>query len=115
MLFRFDLDVQIVTGEGKCLAVQRKTVHRRGAEHAEKSQALVGGLHLPELHFEPEEPFLARRCRTISNKTTAAATETFSDGTLPNIGIETRKSHLRFTRSWSPLPSPPRTSAQSML
>ncbi len=39
---------------------------------------------------------------------TPAATDTFSDGTLPSIGMETRKSHFLATRSWTPLPSDPR-------
>src|ERR1039458_1717917 len=115
MLLWLDLNIQIVISEGECLAVERKTIHHRGTEHTEKTQALINGLHFGELHFASEEPFLARLCRTISNRTTAAATETFSDGTLPSIGIETRKSHFLFTRSCNPLPSPPRTSAQSML
>src|SRR5713101_906286 len=57
----------------------------------------------------------ARRWRTISYITTPAATETFKEGTLPSMGMETRKSHLRRTRSCSPLPSAPRIRAQSML
>src|SRR5712692_8227731 len=55
----------------------------------------------------------ARRWRTISYMTTPAATETFKEGTLPSMGMETRKSHLRRTRSCSPLPSAPRIRAQS--
>ena len=44
-----------------------------------------------------------------------AATETFNEGTLPNIGIDTRKSHFLRTRSWTPLPSAPSTMPQSIL
>src|SRR5271167_4766994 len=115
MLFRVDLNLQVVIGEGEGLAVQRKAIHHRGTEDTEDTQALVNGLHFGGLHFASGEPCLARRCRTISNNTTAAATETFSDGTLPSIGMETTKSHFLLTRSCSPLPSPPSTSAQSML
>src|SRR5581483_2609403 len=56
-----------------------------------------------------------RRCRTTSYSTTPAATDTFNDGTFPNIGIETRKSHFFFTKSWTPLPSAPSTIAQFIL
>src|SRR5580704_3696765 len=48
-----------------------------------------------------------RLCRTISYNTTPAATDTFSEGTFPSIGIETRKSQCLRTRSCTPLPSAP--------
>ena len=106
VLFRLNLQAQIVVGEAKRLAVERA-----GRRRTKKQQTQEGET---ELHFLLDAP-CACRCRTISYKTTAAATETLSDGTLPSIGIETRKSHFRFTRSCSPLPSPPSTKAQSIL
>src|SRR5580658_7185762 len=130
MLFRLDLNVEVVVGDAECLAVERKTIHHRGTEDTENAKnppnrfhfaGFVAELHfvsnfiLHPLHLACWDATRARRCRTISYSTTAAATETFSDGTFPSIGIETRKSHFRFTRSCRPLPSPPRTRAQSML
>src|SRR5215467_13638473 len=55
-----------------------------------------------------------RRCRATSYITMAAATETFNDGTLPSMGMETRKSHFLRTCSCNPRPSAPSTSAQSI-
>ena len=49
----------------------------------------------------------ARRWRATSYITTAPATETFSEGTWPSMGMETRKSQRLRTRSCSPLPSAP--------
>ena len=37
---------------------------------------------------------LILRWRTISYNMTPAATDTFSDGTFPSMGMETRKSHF---------------------
>src|ERR1700683_2338793 len=106
----FDADVQIVAGESKCFPVDSEGVHRGDAEN-QKIKTQVA-----RLHFAPVGSLsFMRRCRTISYITTAPATDTFSEGTFPSIGIETRKSHFFFTRSCSPLPSAPRTSAQSML
>ena len=42
------------------------------------------------MHPQP----LILRWRTISYNMTPAATDTFSDGTFPSMGIETRKSHF---------------------
>ena len=44
-------------------------------------------------------------CRSASYITTAPATDTFSDDTLPAIGIRSRWSQVFFTRSCSPAPS----------
>ncbi len=41
----------------------------------------------------------ARRCRIASYITTAPATDTFSELTLPAIGMRSRKSQVRLTRS----------------
>ena len=54
-------------------------------------------------------------CRTISYSMTPAATETFRDDILPSMGMDTRKSHFFFTKSWTPLPSAPSTIPQSIL
>src|SRR4030081_2988461 len=91
-------------------AIERNRIRDRLPEKATKAELLK-----KRLHCLSEDVFPFRRWRTISYSTTAAATETFSDGTLPSIGIETRKSHFLFTRSCRPLPSAPSTSAQSML
>src|ERR1700722_1946887 len=115
MLFRLDLHIEIVIGEAERLTVQREAIQRGGTEGTQKTEKPDGRLQGAGFHFDSAEPCFARLCLTISYRTTAAATETFSDGTLPSMGIETRKSHFLFTRSCSPLPSPPRTSAQSML
>src|ERR1700722_10250169 len=119
MLSGFDTNIQVVMGNSEGFAIESKCVHHRGTEDTEKRKTQK------QLHFLPEDACLfcappcaatlLRRCRTISYITTAPATETFSDGTFPSIGIETRKSHFLFTRSCSPLPSAPRTRAQSML
>ena len=50
-----------------------------------------------EIHFAFAAFVL--RWRTISYNMTPAATDTFSDGTFPSMGIETRKSHFLATRS----------------
>jgi hypothetical protein len=46
MLFGIDLDVQIVTGEGKRLAIESKTIRCGGVEQAKKNQALRYRIHL---------------------------------------------------------------------
>src|ERR1700730_3274960 len=110
MLLRVDLNIEIVVGERKGLAVEGESVPHRDTEGQEEAK-----VHDSKIHFSPEELSRARLCLTISYSTTAAATETFRDDTLPSMGIETRKSHFLFTKSCRPLPSAPRTSAQSML
>src|SRR5579863_591831 len=115
MLLGLDLKVEIVIRDREGFPIQRESADRRGTQQTQEAQWLQPRLYFGELHFSSDERRPARRCLTISYKTTAAATETFSDGTFPSIGIETRKSHLRFTRSCRPLPSPPITSAQSIL
>src|SRR5262249_49018543 len=55
-----------------------------------------------------------RRCRATSYIITPPATETFREGTLPIMGIETTKSHFRRTKSCNPAPSAPSTMAQFM-
>src|SRR5215469_6060331 len=114
MLLCVNQQVQIVVRERKCLTIQCETANRT-TEETENTEGLGKSLQNWELHFLFDATSLMRRCLTISYKTTAAATETFREGTLPSIGIDTRKSHLRFTRSCRPLPSPPSTRAVSML
>src|SRR6266478_3568049 len=53
--------------------------------------------------------YLAFRCRTASNNTTPAATETFNDFTGPTVGSDTTKSQRFRVSSCNPLPSPPST------
>ena len=53
----------------------------------------------------------ALRWRRASKSSTAAATETFSEPTLPASGIETVASHVRRTSGRTPFPSAPKTSA----
>src|SRR5271166_5792283 len=101
MLFRFHPQIQIVIRESESFAIEGQRRQNQTTENTE-------GTKEPHADFFP-------RWRTTSYNITPAATETFSDGTLPSIGIETRKSHFRATRSWRPLPSAPRTMAQSML
>src|SRR5690348_790338 len=105
LLRGLEVHAQIVLREGQRLALDREgpLTTTEDAENAEKFFHLSLGA------------CFARRWRATSYITTPAATETLSDGTLPAIGMETRKSHLRRTRSCRPLPSAPRTSAQSML
>src|SRR5271168_910251 len=122
LLHRLDPDVQVVAGEGKRLAIEGKSISRTSTEEAEQAKMQTAQLHCP-----PEDASwlvcaslvcvraCPRLCRTISYITTAPATDTFSEDTFPSIGIETRKSHFFLTRSCRPLPSAPRTSAQSML
>gem|GEM_PF-7107847 len=50
-----------------------------------------------------------RRWRMASYMTTAPATETLSELTLPAMGMRRRWSQVRLTRSCSPEPSLPRT------
>src|SRR6185312_7590301 len=50
-----------------------------------------------------------RRWRAASYITTAPATETLSEETLPAMGMRSKWSQVRFTRSCSPEPSLPRT------
>src|SRR5581483_2030424 len=105
--------LQIVMREGKSLAIQGKQPRRKKKKAAINKYAEK--LH-PVDRFEfCLVPALARRCLAISYSTTPAATETLSDGTEPSIGMETRKSQFLRTCSCRPLPSAPRTSAQSML
>ena len=52
-----------------------------------------------------------RRCRTASNSTMPAATDTFRLSTCPRIGIDTSQSHRSRTSRRSPVPSAPSTSA----
>jgi hypothetical protein len=54
-----------------------------------------------------------RRWRRASYMTTAPATETLSEETLPAMGMRRRKSQVRLTRSWRPAPSRPRTRQMS--
>src|SRR5436305_14984170 len=112
MLAGVDRKIQTVARDGEGLAVERGAMQNTTAEDTEEAQGLQ---EQTDLHLWLDASSATRRWRTISYKTTAAATETFRDGTLPSIGIETRKSHLRLTRSCRPLPSPPSTSAQSIL
>src|SRR6185503_1918485 len=102
LLLSFYADVQIILGESESVAVQSASPQR--TEHHKRDAS--------KLHLHPD---FFRRCFTISNSNKPAATETFSDGTCPSIGIETRKSHFLLTRSCSPLPSAPSTTAQSIL
>src|SRR5207247_804405 len=51
------------------------------------------------------------RCLLASYRSSAAATLTLSDSTLPAIGIETASSHVRRTSGRRPFPSAPKTRA----
>ncbi len=55
--------------------------------------------------------FVSRRCRTASNRTTAAAAATLRDSVPSPIGIRTVASQFRLTSGRNPRPSPPRTTA----
>src|SRR5581483_1277753 len=105
-LFGLNAYIQIVFNKSERLAINCRTICCQAGESQQNSTQLHSGtLTAP----------LARLCRTISKSTTPAATDTFSDETLPSIVIETRKSHFLRTRSCTPLPSAPSTMAQSML
>ena len=104
LLLRLYADIQIVAGEGEGFAINRVGLNQQTTEDTEDTE----GLHFASAAF-------ILRWRTISYNMTPAATDTFSDGTFPSMGIETRKSHFFATRSWTPLPSEPNTMAQSML
>src|SRR5262245_45214473 len=110
---RVNLYLQVVSRDGKGVAV--KSMHRQRTQHTKKEKKFqVSSFKfqaIPVLYDYALRPHfcLARLCRTISYSTTPAATETFSEGTLPSMGMETTKSHLRRTRSCNPLPSAPRT------
>src|SRR5215470_2583895 len=94
LLGGFEPNIQVIFCDGERFAVEGqggRGCSDKNAENVEKR------------HRE-----LARLCRTISYKTTPAATETFKDGTFPSIGIETRKSHFLITRSCKPFPSAPK-------
>src|SRR5579864_1716609 len=112
MLFGVHLKVQIVARDREGFAIERRARQNTTTEDTEEAQWLQ---EHTKLHLWLDASSAARRWRTISYKTTAAATETFREGTLPSMGMETRKSHFRLTRSCRPLPSPPRTRAQSIL
>src|SRR6267378_5302511 len=81
------------------------------------AQSLQGIARVPHPRFlrvgfsahESAISYFPFRCRTASNKTTPAATETFSDFTGPTVGNDTTKSHRFRVSSCNPLPSPPRT------
>src|SRR3954452_6735588 len=81
----------------------------------QKRPARDGNACVGQDYFVLRTSAFVRRWRASSYITMPPATETFSEGTLPSIGIETTKSHLRRTRSCNPFPSAPRTMAQSML
>ncbi len=106
LLVRFYVDIQVVIGEGESFAIEGMRPNQQTTQDAEETQD-------PHLHFVSAALIL--RWRTISYSMTPAATDTFSDGTFPSMGMETRKSHFLATRSWTPLPSDPSTMAQSML
>ena len=55
------------------------------------------------------------RWRRASYMTTAPATETLREETLPAMGMRRRWSQVFLTRSWRPVPSLPRTRTQSVL
>src|SRR5258708_591442 len=104
LLLRLEADFQIVLREDERLAVDRQRGRDQTTEETEDTE----GLHV---YFDAAR----RRWRTTSNNTIPAATDTFSDGTLPSIGMETRKSQCLRTRSCNPLPSAPSTTAQCIL
>src|ERR1700723_3715628 len=94
---------QIIFRYGEGLAFQGRGCRGENADTQETEQ----------LHDFLDAP--SRLCRTTSYNTTPAATDTFSDGTFPSIGIETRKSQCLRTKSCIPLPSAPSTTAQFIL
>src|SRR5271169_661106 len=105
-----DLNVQLIVSDGKRFAI--KCPYRRGQCEAEKKRR-------EETRHRTGAavslPCATRRWRATSYITIAPATETFSEGTRPYIGIETRKSQRFRTRSCKPFPSAPKTTAQCML
>ena len=85
LLLWLDADREIVLREGKGFTIQREGNLDQTTQDTKDA--------------EPPHPHCIRRWRTISYNTTPAATETFSDGTFPSMGIETTKSHFFNTRS----------------
>src|SRR5215472_3880628 len=104
------LHFELIVRNGEGFPVNGK---REGPGQHTEQQSGSPRLHREDLDLSAFCP--ARRWRATSYITTAPATETFSDGTCPSIGIDTRKSQRLRTRSCSPLPSAPSTTAQCML
>src|SRR6185437_14889375 len=94
--------------------IKLRFTNTRNGDLAIVLKARKGRKRNKRISSDPQWDYL-RRWRATSYITTAPATDTLSEGTLPSIGIFTRKSHFFRICSCRPCPSAPSTRAQSIL